>query len=109
MATNKYGLATTRGGVAWALHEWHTAFRTVGASADAEVYACAADLVVEYLRDRDTFAELLTAFFYPEPPLTQLIAELCAEGEIFLQPHVLIGAACALRLRQLLQERRSPS
>ena len=57
MAINKYGLATTRGGVAWALHEWHTALRITGGSAEAESYACAADLVVDYLRDRATFAE----------------------------------------------------
>jgi hypothetical protein len=97
-----YGLSTTRGGVAWALHEWRTALDAANDSVEAEIYACAAELVVEWLQEEKTFDGLLSAFFYPNLELTQLITELCTEGEILLQPHLLMGASCALRLRQLV-------
>ena len=99
-----YGLPTTRGGVAWALHEWHTALNAANGKAEAEIYACAADLVVEWLQCAKTFDGLLCAFFYPDLELARLITELCTEGEILLQPHVLMGASCALRLRQLVAQ-----
>ena len=97
-----YGLSTTRGGVAWALQEWYAALDAATDSVEAEIYACAAKLVVEWLQEQSTFTGLLSAFFYPDLELTRLIRELCAEGEILLQPHVLLGASCALRLRQLV-------
>jgi hypothetical protein len=97
-----YGLPTTRGGVAWALHEWYVALDTANASVEAEIYACAADLIVEWLQGEKTFDGLLSAFFYPDLEVTRLVTELCSEGEILLQPHILMGASCALRLRQLV-------
>jgi hypothetical protein len=97
-----YGLSTTRGGVAWALHEWYAALNAANDSVEAEIYACAAELVVEWLQDEKTFDGLLSAFFYPDLEMTRLITELCTEGEILLQPHLLMGASCALRLRQLV-------
>jgi hypothetical protein len=97
-----YGLRTTRGGVAWALHEWYAALDAANDSVEAEIYACAAELVVEWLQEEKTFTGLLSAFFYPDLELTRLITELCTEGEILLQPHLLLGASCALRLRQLM-------
>jgi hypothetical protein len=97
-----YGLPTTRGAVAWVLHEWHAALNAANASIEAQIYQCAADLVVEWLQDEKTFDGLLCAFFSPEPEVAQLITELCTEGEILLQPHLLLGASCALRLRQLV-------
>jgi hypothetical protein len=36
--------------------------------------------------------------------MTRLVTELCTEGEILLQPHLLMGASCALRLRQLVTQ-----
>src|SRR5262245_56411618 len=104
--TQKYGngLSTTRGGVAWALHEWYAALDVANDSVEAETYACAAELVVEWLQDEKTFTGLLSEFFYPDLELTRLITELCTEGEILLQPHVLMGASCALRLRQLVTQ-----
>jgi hypothetical protein len=95
------GLPTTREGVAWALHEWHTALSAANESVEAEIYACAADLVVEWLQDEKTFDGLLCAFFYPDLELARLVTEVCTEDEILLQPHMLMGASCALRLRQL--------
>jgi hypothetical protein len=102
MQKHGYGLSTTRGGVAWALHEWYAALNAANDSMEADIYACAADLVVEWLQDEKTFDGLLSAFFYPDLELTRLITELCTEGEILLQPHLLMGASCALRLRRLV-------
>ena len=99
-----YGLPTTRGGVAWALHEWHAALNAANDSVEAEIYACAADLVVEWLQSEKTFDGLLCAFFYPDLEMTRLVTELCTEGEILLQPRLLMGASCALRLRQLVTQ-----
>ncbi len=99
-----YGLSTTRGGVAWALHEWYAALDAANDSVEADIYACAAELVVEWLQDEKTFTGLLSAFFYPDLELTRLITELCTEGEILLQPHLLMGASYALRLRQLVAQ-----
>jgi hypothetical protein len=96
------GLPTTRGGVAWALHAWYAALDAANASVEAEIYACAADLVVEWLQGEKTFDGLLCAFFSPDLELTRLVTELCTEGEILLQPQLLMGASCALRLRQLV-------
>ena len=92
----------TRGGVAWALREWQTALDAVNASVEAEIYACAAELVVAWLQSAQTFDGLLEAYFHPDLELTQLIAELCTEGEILLRPHLLMGASCALRLQQIV-------
>jgi hypothetical protein len=101
------GLPTSRTGVAWALHEWHKALDAANESVDAEIYACAADLVVEWLQSEKTLDGLLCAFFYPDPELRRLVTELCSEGAILLQPHLLIGASCALRVRQLVTRRES--
>jgi PAS domain S-box-containing protein len=92
----------TRGGVAWALREWQTALDEVNASVEAEIYACAAELVVAWLQSAQTFESLLEAYFHPDLELTRLIAELCTEGEILLRPHLLMGASCALRLQQIV-------
>jgi PAS domain S-box-containing protein len=92
----------SRGGVAWALREWQTALDAVHASIEAEIYACAAELVVAWLQSAQTFDGLLEAFFHPDLELTRLIAELCTEGEILLRPHLLMGASCALRLQQIV-------
>ena len=74
----------------------------VNKSVEAEIYGCAAELVVAWLQSAQTFDGLLEAFFHPDLELTQLIAELCTEGEILLRPHLLIGASCALRLQQIM-------
>src|SRR5262249_34577373 len=104
MQKHGYELSRTRRGVAWALHEWYAALDVVNDSVEAEIYECAAELVVEWMRSEQTFDGLLGAFFYPDLELTRLITELCTEGEILLQPHLLMGASCALRLRQLVEK-----
>jgi PAS domain S-box-containing protein len=92
----------TRGGVAWALREWQSDLDTVNESVEAEIYAIVAELVVAWLQDATTFESLLEAYFHPDLELTQLIAELCTKGEFRLRPHLMMGAACALRLQQIM-------
>jgi hypothetical protein len=99
-----FGISTTRGGAAWALHEWHAALKATNASVEAEIYECAAELVAEHLCGCATFNDLLNAFFRPDIEQVRLVTELCTEGEVLLQPHLLVGAAYALRVRQLIAE-----
>ena len=97
-----YGLPLTREGIAWVLYEWYVTLNAANESVEAEIYACAADLVLERLQGEKTFDGLLCAFFAPDLEMTRLITELCTEGEVLLQPHVLMAESCALRLRQLV-------
>jgi hypothetical protein len=92
----------TQDEIARALHEWHSARALAMASPKAELYACAAALVMELLERHITCAELVTAFYFPDITLMQVAFELCAGGEIPLQPRLIMGAACATRLRQLV-------
>jgi hypothetical protein len=68
----------------------------------AELYACAVALVMELLERHITCAELVTAFYFPDITLMQVVLELGSGGEIPLQPRLIMGAACATRLRQLV-------
>jgi hypothetical protein len=94
----------TRDYIAWALHEWSAAFQEVNGSAEAEIYAYAEELVVAHLSDLHTIGELLSAYSSPDRDLKLLITALCTEGETQLRPQLLLGASCALRLRQLVGE-----
>jgi hypothetical protein len=40
MRTHGYGLVASRGDIAAALHEWHTALAAADASVEAETYSC---------------------------------------------------------------------
>src|SRR6185312_6642276 len=73
MQKHGYGLSTTRGGVAWALHEWYAALDAANDSVEAEIYTCAAELVVEWLQGEKTFDGLLCAFFSPDLEMTRLV------------------------------------
>ena len=92
----------TRDQIASALQEWHSACTLAKSSSKAELYACAVDLVLELLDQHTSCAELVTAFCCPDITLVQAVFEVCAGGEIPLQPRLIIGAAYATRLRQLI-------
>jgi hypothetical protein len=85
-----------------ALHEWRRADALVMASPKADLYACAVALALELLDCHTACADLVTAFYSPDVTLMQVVFELCAAGEIPLQPRLVMGAACAARLRQLI-------
>ena len=86
-----YGFQTHRG-VARALHEWFAALDAANESVEAEIYACAADLVIEWLQSENTFDGLFCAFSSPDMELTRLVTVLCTEGEILLQPQPVNGS-----------------
>ena len=88
--------------IAKALHEWHDAYALAMASPEAELYACAVALALELLDQQASCADLVTAFYFPDITLMKTVFEVCAGGEIPLQPRLIIGAACATRLRQLV-------
>jgi hypothetical protein len=88
--------------VAWTLHAWHEALLQMRASVEVDLYACAAAVVTEQLGDCHTFADLVTRFQTPDDVLVDVLLWLCWEGEILLRPQLLLGASCALRLRELI-------
>ncbi len=88
--------------IAGALHEWYSASSLVKASPKAELYTCAVTLVRELLEHHTTCVELVTAFYSPDTLLMQVVLELGRGGEIRLQPRLIMGAACAARLRHLV-------
>jgi hypothetical protein len=88
--------------IARALYEWHTASAQAMASPKAELYACAVELALELLDHNMSCADLVTTFYFPDITLMKVVFELCAGGEIPLQPRRIMGAACATRLRQLV-------
>jgi hypothetical protein len=104
MQKHGYGLAASRGDIAVALHEWHTALAATDASVETELYACAIDLVIEHLEPCATLHDLLDAYYCPEFGLLRLVKELCTGGEILLQPRLLLRASYAMQLRYLVGE-----
>jgi hypothetical protein len=97
--------APTRDEVAKALHEWHRASALAMASPKAELaelYACAVALVLDLLDQHSSCADLVTIFYFPDITIMKVVLELGAGGEIPLQPRLIMGAACAARLRQLV-------
>jgi hypothetical protein len=91
-------------GAAMTLHAWHEALHQVCASVEADLYACAAAVVMAQLGDCHTFEDLITCFQAPHDELVIVLVWLCFEGEILLRPQLLLGASCALRLHQLIAE-----
>jgi hypothetical protein len=57
---------------------------------------------MESLERYATVHDLIEAYCAPEIGLKSRILALCDDGQIRLQPQVVLGAACALRLRQLM-------
>jgi hypothetical protein len=99
-----YAFAPTRGDIAGALHEWHAALAAAMASVEAELFAYTVVVVMEHLGRHTTFHDVVNAFFFSEITLMRLVTDLCAEGEMRLQPRLVMGASCALRLRQLVRD-----
>jgi hypothetical protein len=89
--------------VARALREWSAAVVIAENSEEAEVYADAIELVLAFLDDLQTIPDLINAYTAPTAELAYLVHELCSNEEATLQPSLLLGASCALRLRELIR------
>jgi hypothetical protein len=85
------------------LHAWQSALAAARASKEAELYACVVVLVMESLERYTAVQELIKAYCAPNLGLKSRVLSLCGEGAIRLQPQVALGAACALRFRQLME------
>jgi hypothetical protein len=96
--------APTRDEIAWALREWSAAVVTAENSEEAEIYADAIEIVLAFLDDRQTVVDLIDAYTAPTAELTYLAHELCSNDEATLRPRLLLGASCALRLRELIRQ-----
>jgi hypothetical protein len=84
------------------LHAWNSALATASASRGAEHYARVVALVMESLDRYATVHDLIEVYCAPDIGLKSRVLALCGDGDIQLQPQVVLGAACALRLRQLM-------
>ncbi len=61
-------------------------------------------LVMESLEQYTTISELIDAYFSPHAVLKARVLMFCGEGEVHLEPWVLMGAACALYLHHLMDD-----
>jgi hypothetical protein len=51
-----------------------------------------------------TVQDLFKAYSAPDIGLKSRVLALCGDGEIRLQPQVVLGAACTLHFRQIMEE-----
>jgi hypothetical protein len=90
--------------ITWALREWSAAVVAAENSDQAEIYADAIKLVFAFLDDLQTVPDLINAYTMSTAELAYLAHELCLHDEATLQPRLLLGASCALRLRELMRQ-----
>jgi hypothetical protein len=91
-----------QGSIREAIYAWQWALVTSRASEEAARYAAVVAIVKESLDRFTTIQDLLKAYNAPDLGLKSRVFALCGDGFIRLQPQVALGAACALRLRQLM-------
>jgi hypothetical protein len=71
-------------------------------SDEAEIYGDAIELVLAFLDDCQTVADLINAYTTPAAELIYLVRVLCSNDEATLHPRLLLGASCGLRVRDLM-------
>ena len=96
--------APSRSDMSEILHAWHTALAAARASEEADLYAYVVVLVMESLEEYTTIPDLIDAYFSPHAVLKARVLTFCGEGEVHLEPWVLMGAACALQLHHLMDD-----
>jgi hypothetical protein len=89
-----------RASVAATLREWHDALAAAVASEEAEVYACAVALISEALASCNSLQALMESYYLPDACVRRLVNDFCLNTEIPLHPRLVMGAACAYRLRE---------
>jgi hypothetical protein len=103
MVTNGGLIPASRHDIAWAVQRWHALL----AESEAGPYAArsrdATLAVVVALGDCETMRDLLRMFVAPTLDLTRLVIAVCTWDEIHLAPEIVLGAACALHLPQLIE------
>jgi len=74
------------------------------ASIEADRYASAVACVLETLANDATIRQLVTAYQSPDAAVRTHVFDLCGVGNARLDPRVVVGAACALRFRHLMDQ-----
>ena len=96
--------APLRSDISEILHTWHTALTAARASEDADLYACVVTLALEALDRYATVQDLISVYRSPDSALKAHVLALCGEGEVHLEPWIVMGSACALRFRHLMEK-----
>ena len=86
------------------LHAWHVALAAARASEDADLYACAVALAMESLDGYTTVQDLIGVYCAPDDALKARALALCGERDVHLEPGIVMGSACALQFRQLMEK-----
>jgi len=97
-------VATVHSEITPALQEWYAMLAAARTSFEADRYASAVACILETMANHTTIQQLVTAYQSPDAALRAQVFDLCGAGVAHLDPHVLVGAACALRFRQLMDE-----
>jgi hypothetical protein len=85
------------------LYAWQSALAAAHASQEPERYAHVVAHIGESPERFTTVHDLIKAYCFPDIALKARVLALCGEGAIHLQPEVVLGAACALRFRELME------
>ena len=96
--------APLRNGISEILYSWHTALTAARASEDADLYACVVALALEALDGYTTVQDLVSVYHSPDSELKAHVLALCGEGEVHLEPWIVMSSACALQFRHLMEK-----
>jgi hypothetical protein len=96
--------APLRSDISEILRAWYVALAAARASEEADLYACAVALAIESLDRYTTVQDLVDVYCSPDDALKARVQALCSEGEIHLEPGIVMGSACALQFRQLMEK-----
>jgi hypothetical protein len=97
-------VAPVHSGITPILHEWSAMLAAARASAQADRYASVVTCVLETLANHATIRQLVSAYQSPDAAFRAQVYNLCGVGRAHLDPRVVVGAACALRFRQLMDQ-----
>jgi hypothetical protein len=96
--------APLRSDISEILRAWHVALAAARASVDADLYTCAIVLAMESLDRYTTVQDLIGVYCSPDDALKARVLALCGEGEVHLEPWIVMGSACALQFRQFMEK-----
>jgi hypothetical protein len=86
------------------LRAWHVALAAARASEVADLYVCAVALAIESLDRHTTVQDLIDVYCSPDDALKARVLALRYVGEVHLAPWIVMGSACALHFRELMEK-----
>jgi hypothetical protein len=96
--------APLRSDISEILRAWHVALAAARASEEADLYACAVALAMESFDGYTTVQDLIGVYCAPDDALKARVLALCDEGEVHLESGIVMGSACALQFRQIMEK-----